>query len=327
VPAASLTVSKMIKASDFPCSSLSPARVELKVNAEAMTAANQTVVTGTFELTHVATFNVMTYNIQEGWDLNHTVCNLVNTAAVIGQNDIDIALLQQVGRHWATGQECDSLDQIAELQRLTGMFAAYAPRLFRSGGDSGQLILSKFPIVRDSRVELKRVQRYIHIWPFGYDQEDTLSYQEVDIDVGGTVLRALNVHNCMGETDICPSWGDQWITIGDIVGRVSASRAAGRPVLLGGDFNAELAETDSTRVVVDSTFEHVCHLYASCVNWPVSSAGGVNHLFIWDDGRPRPKVLDGYVPTFGPFQPSDHLPLVARLAFDPQLPDWFWALF
>lgn len=342
-PAGSLSATKELRAADFPCAAHSPARIEFTVHAEGRNVDDHAFATYPLKLVYIATLNVMTFNIHEGvggigrnfevlkvYDLN-------NAVRVIQQNDTDIALLQEVRRHW--DDESHWEDQVVRLRQQTGMYAAYTPLSFRfrpwsclnigfwtnpsclyPERDSGLLVLSRFPIVSNTFIELKRLERGIGV--LGWPQTDTLGFQEVVVDVGGTLIRVLNLHNCLGETDMCPSWDDQWIVTNGVLEHVGTPDL---PVLLGGDFNIGMElESDSTRPIMNSTFEHVCFLYHPCINWSVSSFddgwfhwSAIDHLFVWDNGRPKLEVLDGYVPYTGspPFQASDHFPLVARLMF------------
>jgi endonuclease/exonuclease/phosphatase family metal-dependent hydrolase len=85
---------------------------------------------------------VVSYNIHAGKDADQRP-NLERVAAVLDTLGADIVLLQEVDRLTArSGGE----DQVAELERLTGMHAAFAKSLDYQGGEYGIAALSRWPI-------------------------------------------------------------------------------------------------------------------------------------------------------------------------------------
>ena len=85
---------------------------------------------------------VVSYNIHAGKDAEQRP-NLERVAAVLDTLGADIVLLQEVDRLTArSGGE----DQVAELERLTGMHAAFAKSLDYQGGEYGIAALSRWPI-------------------------------------------------------------------------------------------------------------------------------------------------------------------------------------
>jgi len=85
---------------------------------------------------------VVSYNIHAGKDAEQRP-NLDRVAAVLDTLGADIALLQEVDRRTArSGGE----DQVAVLERLTGMRAAFAKSLDYQGGEYGIAALSRWPI-------------------------------------------------------------------------------------------------------------------------------------------------------------------------------------
>jgi len=85
---------------------------------------------------------VVSYNIHAGKDADQQR-NLERVAAVLDTLGADIALLQEVDRRTArSGGE----DQVAVLERLTGLRAAFAKSLDYQGGEYGIAALSRWPI-------------------------------------------------------------------------------------------------------------------------------------------------------------------------------------
>lgn len=92
--------------------------------------------------TALADLNVMSYNIHAGKDAARRP-NLERVAAVIDSLDATVVLLQEVDRGT---RRSSGIDQVAELERLTGMHGAFAKSLDYQGGDYGIAALSRWPI-------------------------------------------------------------------------------------------------------------------------------------------------------------------------------------
>ena len=93
---------------------------------------------------------IMTYNVHAGRD-SEGVLNLERVAAVIDSADADIVLLQEIDRGT---RRAEGADHLAQLERLTGMHAAFAKSLDYQGGDYGIALLSRFPIAQAQTVQL-----------------------------------------------------------------------------------------------------------------------------------------------------------------------------
>lgn len=78
------------------------------------------------------------------------------TAKVISELKPDLVALQEVDRN---ADRSGKIDQVKELERLTGMNAVFGKTLGRSSGDYGIAILSRFPIVKDRYVQLPRHEK------------------------------------------------------------------------------------------------------------------------------------------------------------------------
>ena len=84
----------------------------------------------------------MTYNIHAGQDAS-AQRNIERVADLIRQVGADIVLLQEVDRRT---QRAGGADHLAELERLTGMHAAFGKSLDYQGGDYGIALLSRWPL-------------------------------------------------------------------------------------------------------------------------------------------------------------------------------------
>lgn len=86
---------------------------------------------------------VLTYNIHHGQGTDGKF-DLQRLANVINSFKPDLVALQEVDRKT---RRASGVDQAAELARLTGMNYAYGPAMEYSGGEYGEAILSRFPLI------------------------------------------------------------------------------------------------------------------------------------------------------------------------------------
>lgn len=96
---------------------------------------------------------VLSYNIHhaEGVD---KVLDLDRIARVISAAQPDLVALQEVDRRASRSK---SVDQPAELQRLTGLTAVFGPNIPLQGGDYGNAVLSRWPVIRSENHRLPNV--------------------------------------------------------------------------------------------------------------------------------------------------------------------------
>jgi endonuclease/exonuclease/phosphatase family metal-dependent hydrolase len=156
----------------------------------------------------------------------------------VRESGADVALLQEVDRRT---ERSGRIDQVAELERLTGMGGAFGRTLDYQGGEYGIAILSRWPVVRDTLV---------HLVVSPPQQRAGGSYEPrgalVTVIARGTdTLRVLNTH-------LDPSRDDRYRAqeVADLIGLVERARAGCVPaassgrangcgtVLAGGDFNS-----------------------------------------------------------------------------------------
>jgi endonuclease/exonuclease/phosphatase family metal-dependent hydrolase len=86
---------------------------------------------------------ILTYNIHHGEGTDGKI-DLRRIANVIKRSQADVVALQEVDRN---ARRSGGVDQAAELGRLAGMHAAYGPAMPFQGGEYGQAILSRHPIL------------------------------------------------------------------------------------------------------------------------------------------------------------------------------------
>ncbi len=113
---------------------------------------------------------VLSYNIHhaEGVD---KVLDVERIARVIRSADPDLVALQEVDRN---ATRTGSVDQPAELAKRTGLAGAFGPNIPLPGGDYGNAVLSRWPILRSENHRLPNVdageQRgvlEVHVMPPG----------------------------------------------------------------------------------------------------------------------------------------------------------------
>ena len=93
---------------------------------------------------------MLVYNIHAGKDAGG-IDNLARVAELVAESQADVILLQEVDRGT---QRSGGVDHVAELRRLTGYHGAFGRTLDYQGGQYGIAILSRWPIVSDSMIQL-----------------------------------------------------------------------------------------------------------------------------------------------------------------------------
>lgn len=90
------------------------------------------------------TFRVMTFNIHHGEGADGRV-DLVRIAQVINEERADLVSLQEVDRGT---RRTSRLDMPAELASLTGLSCVFSNNFSVQGGEYGNAILSRFPVLK-----------------------------------------------------------------------------------------------------------------------------------------------------------------------------------
>ena len=96
------------------------------------------------------TIRVLTYNIHHGEGMDDSL-DLERIAALIREVDPDLVALQEVDSVTA---RTNSVNQAAELGRLTGMNPVFGSFMPYDGGAYGMAILSRWPIVESTNIRL-----------------------------------------------------------------------------------------------------------------------------------------------------------------------------
>lgn len=168
---------------------------------------------------------ILTFNIHAGKDATQQP-NIERVAAVIDSTDADIVMLQEVDRRT---QRAGGADHLAELEKLTGMFAVFAKSLDYQGGDYGIALLSRWPIDSATTVQLKVEPPQERS---GVSHEPRVALHAVVRTPSGP-LHVLNTHIDAGG----PATYRRQEVIG-ILAWIRNHVPAGEPVIMGGDLNA-----------------------------------------------------------------------------------------
>jgi endonuclease/exonuclease/phosphatase family metal-dependent hydrolase len=170
-------------------------------------------------------YRVLVYNIHAGRDAAEAD-NLERVAAIVKMSGADVVLLQEVDRRT---ERSGRMDQVAELERLTGFDAAFGKTLDYQGGEYGIALLSRWPIVRDTLVRLA-VSPPQQRAGGSYEPRGAL---RASIAAPNDTLFVVNTH-------IDASEDDQYRRqeMAGLLAIVDSLRSRRGAVLLGGDLNA-----------------------------------------------------------------------------------------
>lgn len=141
----------------------------------------------------VENLRIMDYNIQAGRaageDPNTDPPDIARTAAAIAEHDPDIVTLQEVHQPDTTGA-----DQVAQLAEALDMNAYFGPADGNgSGGQAGNAILTKFPII-------ETVNRALPDDPDTNNVRRKLAGAKLDLG-GGAFVRVFTTHLSPGYSD------------------------------------------------------------------------------------------------------------------------------
>lgn len=241
------------------------------------------------------TLRVMTWNIHHGEGIDGRV-DLQRIAGVIRAESPDLVALQEVDKGVA---RTDRIDTPAELARLTGMTALFHNNFSYQGGEYGNAILSRLPVLSDTNTHLKMLR----------DGEQRGVLQAVVDLPGGRRLLFASTHIDYRRDD-----AERLANVAEF--KSLLTRHAGLPFILCGDFN----DFPGSRVHASMKEEFV-----DC--W---AKVGEGEGFTFSSDRPRsridyvwvarresaPQPKRAWIPAT---QASDHLPLVIELELELKL--------
>ncbi len=236
----------------------------------------------------VKSFRVMTYNIHHGEGVDGRV-DLERIADVIKKERVDLVALQEVDKGVArTGRR----DFPGELAALTGMTCVFSNNYHYQGGEYGNAILSKFPILTWTNTHLQMIR-----------QGEQRGILQTTVSVAGKQVVFMATHIDYRRED-----DERIMNVAEF--KRIVKRYSGLPVIICGDFN----DTPGSRTYANMTEEFV-DVWAKVGDGPgytITSTNPTKRIdYIWlhkeqDSLEPlRASVIK--TPA------SDHLPLVAEL--------------
>ena len=158
---------------------------------------------------------VMTYNIHHGRGMDERV-DLDRIGKLIREQNVDLVALQEVDKGT---QRTDGIDIAADLAALTGMHFVFEKNIDFQGGEYGNAILSRHPILTSTNRHYKMLRPG--------EQRGMLS---ATIEVNGRKLIFVATH-----LDYRPDPAERISNVGEIEEFVSASGT--NPIIIAGDFN------------------------------------------------------------------------------------------
>ena len=232
-------------------------------------------------------FRVLVYNIHAGKDAAGEP-NLERVAELIASTDAHLVLLQEVDRNTTRS---GGVDQLAELEQLTGLHGTFGKSLDYQGGEYGLAILSRWPIAAADVVPL----------PNDPPQPRAGGAREPRIALFAVTngIRVMNTH--------LDASGEETYRLQEIAHLLAAAETS-EPLLVGGDFNAEPSSAvysqASARGLRDSWTE--CGA-GSALTFPAAApVKRIDYLFLAADARcSSARVLETTA--------SDHRPLLVTV--------------
>jgi endonuclease/exonuclease/phosphatase family metal-dependent hydrolase len=171
------------------------------------------------------TVRVVTYNILAGNDLERR-SNLARIAALLDTLRADIVLLQEVDRRTARS---GGVDQAAVLAEAAGLHAVFGRSIDFGGGEYGNAILSRWPVLASRVVPLDSLLPAALL----ADVQEARTLLHVVVETPGGVLHVANTHLDHRATSTVRQ--PQALAL---LAYLADAVPPGAPLVLGGDLNA-----------------------------------------------------------------------------------------
>lgn len=232
---------------------------------------------------------VLTYNANACRSLsNQNKVNVKDIASVIKKSKADLAAIQEVD---VNVKRTGSVDQAAELAKLTGMNYYFAKGINLQGGEYGILILSKFPIKDSFRIEL----------PNPAKEQRVLAGVQVELPNKKEIV-FLNTNLGGLQVDRIP----QAESI------IATSMATDLPIILAGDFGATPVAPEIN--ALDQHFMRTCPTENCDKTHPANApTRAISHIMY--RSKDQFKTLSHKVIDEGSYYASDQRPVFAELEF------------
>lgn len=223
-------------------------------------------------------FTVMTYNIQSGYGRDQR-WNLEATARAIEASGADVVLLQEVSRGWLV---TSSADQLGWLARRLGMEAIWGPA--SADGLWGNAVLTKTTPLATRRVQFTRTQNL---------RRGAVAIQ-LATERGSVWATSTHLDDPRGAVQVRLTQIEELL----------AFTAPLRPLILGGDFNADPGSIEMRRLQEAGFLDAAAAIGALA---PTSrDSRRIDYILVTEDLLPQA----GAIPDVAA---SDHRPVVVRL--------------
>ena len=233
-------------------------------------------------------FRVMTFNIHHGEGLDGKV-DLHRIASLIRQEQADLVALQEVDK----GVERTARrDLPAELVTLTGMTCVFSNNFHYQGGQYGNAVLTRFPILAATNSHYQMLQTN--------EQRGLL---QVTLEAYGRSLVIMNTHIDYRRND-----AERLLNVKEIQ---SLAARAGIPVVLCGDFN----DTPGSRVYsqLREAFDDAWESAGEGTGWTYPANDPMKRIdYVWISKGAMLEVIDARVLES---TASDHRALIVDLRF------------
>lgn len=163
---------------------------------------------------------VLTYNIHHGEGPDGKV-DIERIANVIKDSKADIVALQEVDRGVERTKKIDIMTMLAD---LTGMTYAFGKNTDYQGGDYGNGVLTKYPILEERNLHYKMIRT-----------GEQRGLMQLVLEVQGNEIAFMNTHIDYRQDD-----SERVMNVKEL--RTTAKTYAPRPVIVCGDFN-DLAQS------------------------------------------------------------------------------------
>ena len=234
------------------------------------------------------TIRIMTYNIHHGAGIDGKV-NIDRIAKVIARENADIVALQEVDRDVKRSHRIDTM---ARLSELTGMAHAFGKNIEYQGGDYGNGVLTRFPILQEKNLHYRMIR-----------PREQRGLLQLVLEVCGQEVVLMNTH-----IDPHPDEAERLMHAEKI--RATALQYSPRPVIVCGDFNAR--PESKTIVLMKADFVDVWELVGvgDGKTIPVSNPKKrIDYIFLSKGSQEVLKPISADVVRS---DASDHLPVIAE---------------
>ncbi len=230
---------------------------------------------------------VMSYNIRRGIGMSSPDINLQGTADVINAIQPDLVSLSEVDRY--TKRSGTTVDQAKELGRLTGMHAYFTRAISYDGGEYGDAVLSRYPILDSARYAL----------PIAIPGSEFRSMAMITVEAEG-----IRFHFAASHLDHLGQEDNRILQANEIVKNIVPKLEL--PLVLAGDMNATPASQTVSILKQQFTFGCISCAFTFPSDKPSSTIDYIMY-------RPAAQFrVMSYGPVNGKLA-SDHLPVVSVL--------------